>query len=279
MTLTRACSFAVLVVLTGACGGGARQAPSPTAYTWPDSFSFVVEYVAESRGDTAIVSRYEERKILRFGVRDDGFVVWHDSVLKLSFAPGRPPAAEPFESEDTLHYFIELSRRGEVTHSEPGCDPALAACREALPSALPLELRRLVPSLPVWEAPRGSLWEDTLIFDDTPRRRGARGSVVTSYRVAGDTVVAGGAFWVVAWRSIRRSYIEVGGLAGLAGTPPLEERGMVFIDKERLVPAYAAWAGGAVAPPGLRAMGVTSTGFRGRARLVGSVAERLFSPE
>jgi hypothetical protein len=235
--------------------------------------------VSESRADTVVVSRYEERKALRFAVREDRYLAWHDSVIKESLAPGREVRVEPFVAEDTLHFYVELDRRGGITHSEPACDPALPACREALPSALRLEVRRLIPRLPVRAPSRGYVWEDTLVFNDAPRQRGARGFVVTSSRVAGDTLIAGSRFWVVVWHSIQRTYADVGGLGGFVAVQPVEENGMVFIDQERRVPVYASWAGGAVAPPSLRALGVTGTGFRGRAYLAGSLVEQLLSPE
>lgn len=262
-----------------ACGQGARREASPSGYAWPDSFSYLIEYVSESRAETVTVGRYEERKALRFAVRDDRYLVWHDSVIKESLAPGRAPTLEPFVPEDTLHHYVKLGRRGEAEHSERGCDPALPACREALPSSLPLELRRLIPRLPVWAPPPGYAWEDTLTFDDTPRPRGVRGLVVTTYRVAGDTLIAGGSFWVVTRRAVRRTFTGTGGLGAPVANPPIEERGMVFIDKDRQLPVFATWAGGAVAPAGLRATGVTSTGFRGRAYLAGSRVEQFLSPE
>jgi len=279
MTLVRCSALAALVFSLASCRERSADAPGPTEYAWPDSFAFVMESVSESRAETTLVVRYEERKALRFVVRDDRFLVWHDSVIKESSAPGRPGTLEPFVPEDTLHYYVGLGRRGEITDAEPGCDPGIPACREALPSALPLELRRLVPRLPVWEAPRGYVWEDTLTFDDTPRPRGQRGSVVTTYRVAGDTVVASTPLWIVAWRSMRRSFSPVPGLAGLAPGVPVEEQGVVYVDKGRRLPVFAMWAGAALAPGNLRELGVTSTGYRGRAYLTGSVVEQVLSPE
>lgn len=128
--------------------------------------------------------------------------------------------------------------------AEPGCDPAVRACREALPSALPLELRRLVPQLPAAAPPRGQVWEDTLAFDDGARQRGLCGSVVTSYRVKGDTVIGGSRFWVVAWRAVRRTYATVPGFAGLVPGVPVEERGMALVEEGRRVPVFAMWLGG-----------------------------------
>jgi hypothetical protein len=278
MTLTRIVAIVSMAGGLAGCRDEARVAPSPTVYEWPDSFAFKMEYVAETRSDSALVLRYEERKEVRFMVRDDRYLVWHDSVAKESVGPRRRAAVEPYTPEDTLHYYVALGRRGQVTHSEPGCDPALAACRDVLPSVLPLELLRLIPRLPVWSPPKGSEWEDTLVFDDTPRPRGGRGSVVTRYRLAGDTLVAGTPLWTVVWHSTRRTYGVAPGLTGLTVDAPAEESGLVYIDKERELPVFATWAGGAAAPPALRALGVTGTAFRGRAYLAGSIVERLLGP-
>jgi hypothetical protein len=278
MTLTKVVAILLVSAAAVSCRDEAKVAPSPTAYAWPDSFAFKMEYVSESRANGALVLRYEERKELTFAVRDDRYLVWHDSVIKENLAPNRPPAVVPYVPEDTLHYYLTLGRRGEVLASEPGCDPALAVCREALPSALPFELLRLVPHLPVWSPPRGSQWQDTLAFDDTPRPRGARGSVVTTYRVAGDTVIAGTPLWKVVWHSVRRAYAVAPGFVGIAVDVPVEEDGFVYIDKKLQLPVFAMWAGGVAAPPALRAMGVTATGFRGRAYLAGSIVERLLAP-
>lgn len=260
------------------CRDESRIAPSPTVYAWPDSFAYKMEYVAETRTDSAVVMRYEERKELRFAVRDDRYLVWHDSVIKESLGPGRPAQVEPYSTEDTLQYYVSLDRRGQVTHAEPGCDPALAGCRGALPSALPLELARLIPRLPVWPPPRGVVWEDTLVFDDTPRPTGVRGSLVTQYRVAGDTVAGGVALWKVVWHSERRSFVPSPGPVGVVAGVPVQESGFVYIDKERELPVFAMWAGGVPAPAELQALGVKGTGFRGRAYLAGSIVERLLGP-
>jgi len=278
MSAIRLVAFVLLPVAIGACRDEARLAPSPTAYAWPDSFAFKMEFVSESRADTALVVRYEERKELVLAVRDDRYLMWHDSLVKESMGPGRPTQPEPYLVEDTLHYYVELNRRGQVTHPEPGCDPALAACQAALPSAAPLELLRVIPRLPVWPPPRGSVWEDTLVYDDTPRPGGVRGTVVTQYRVARDTVIAGTPLWVVVWHSVRRSYEPLPGPLTFTAGAPVEESGLVYIDKEREIPVFAMWGGGVLAPAAVRRAGVTSTGFRGRAYLAGSVVERLLSP-
>jgi hypothetical protein len=277
MTPSRVVAVLGLVSALGACRGEGPKEHAPTAYAWPDSFAFLVEYVSETRTDSFVVARYEEKKIVRFAVRDEQYLIGHDSVVKENLLPGRRPAIEAYVAEDTLHYYVSLDRRGRVTRSEPGCDPGVPACRDALPSALPLELRRFIPHLPEWAGPRGSAWVDTIVFDDTPRPRGSRGSVVTSYRVSGDTIISGVPMWIVAWRAVRRTFSGVGGFVGIAANVPVEETGLVYIDKERQIPVFATWAGGVAAPPGMSAMGIRSTGFRGRAYLAGSIVERLLS--
>jgi hypothetical protein len=273
-------SYVVCLVASGliGCRAEVRSEPTPTAYVWPDTFAFLVEHASETKSDSCIVARHEERKIVRFAARDEQFLVWHDSVVKKDSFPGRPAAIEAYVAEDTLHYYVSLDRRGQVTHSEPDCDPAAPACRDALPSALPLELRRLIPRLPVWAAPRGSTWEDTIVFDDTPRPRGSRGSVVTSYRVSGDTVVSGDPMWIVVWHTVRPTFARVGGVAGFAANVPVEETGLIYIDKDRRLPVFAMWAGSVAAPAGPSAMGTSGTSFRGRAYLAGPITERFPSP-
>jgi hypothetical protein len=278
MTLTRLFGILSLAVVLASCRDEARVAPTPTAYAWPDSFAYKMEFVSESSAKGAVVLRYEERKELLFAVRDERYLAWHDSVIKEVRMPHRAPVAEPYQPEDTVHYYVTLNRWGQVVRSEPGCDPAVVACQQVLPSALPLELLRLVPRLPVWAPPRGAVWVDTLVFDDTPRARGGRGTIVTSYRVSGDTVVAQVALWRVLWHSFRRTYGVEPGLLGITADLPVEEDGMVYIDKERQIPVYATWAGAVAAPPGLAPLGVTGTGFRGRAYLAGSIVERLLAP-
>lgn len=278
MTLTKLIGVGALAGMLVGCRDEAQLSPTPTAYLWPDSFAFKMEFVAESRGPSGLESRYEERKELVLVVRDDRYLAWHDSVIKESLTPPRNGAVEPYVPEDTVHFYLTLNRRGQVTRSEPGCDPALVSCQEVLPSALPLELGRLVPRLPVWPIPKGAAWADTLIFDDTPRPRGGRGAIVTTYRAVADTAVAGTVLWRVVWHSTRRTYGMGPGMLGIAADLPVEEDGVVYIDKARQVPVFAAWAGAVAAPPALRAMGVTGTGFRGRAYLAGSIVERLLGP-
>ena len=158
----------------------------------------------------------------------------------------------------------------------PACDAALEACRRALPGAVLLQVSRIVPRLPLWEAPRETPWVDTLSFDDAARPGGTRGTVVTQYRGARDTTVAGRAFWVVGWTATRQAFARATGTTMLAPEQPVTEEGATFVDKERALPAYSVWAGVATAPPGVRAGGATLAGFRGRAYLVGSVFDSLF---
>lgn len=274
-TLTRCylllpCVLPVAVVLS-ACANESARAPNPTGYDWPDAFAYRVEYVAESVRDTEVVSRYDETKLLRFVVRDDRYLVWNDSVEEVHTVPGAGPQAGRVYPEDTLHYYVRLTRLGEFNDVEPGCDPAVAACHDVLPSALPLELRRLVPRLPVWWPPKGHQWVDTLKFDDLPRPDGARGSLITVYRDMRDTVLNGRSYWLVGWKSVKRAARPAGG--GMVADPAVEEYGNALVDKERLVPVFAGWYGALTAPPALRALGVTATAFRGRAWLVGSAID------
>jgi hypothetical protein len=269
---------AILLAAVVGCGNQTARMPSPARYEWPERMTYRVEYVSETQRDTVPLLRYVELKTLRLVLRDDRYLAWHDSVLKTSQAPGQPAVLEALWPEDTLQFHLKLGSRGEITDLVPGCDPALPACREALPSALPLELRRVVPRLPVWEAPRGAEWQDSLAYDDVPRPRGTRGYVITRYRAEGDTTIAGARYWVVRWRSVRHSFAPSGLRATIIAEAPVEETGLVMVDKERLIPAYASWIGAVAAPPPLRALGTTGTGFRGRAYLAGSPFDAMINP-
>jgi hypothetical protein len=261
------------------CGNETARSPSPEGFRWPDRFAYRFEYVSETQRGGQPLFRYDERRTIRFTVREDRFLVWQDSVIKVTTAPGRPATREPYWPEDTLQFYVKLGRLGELSNSEPGCDPALPACADALPSSLPLQLRPLIPRLPVWPAPARATWSDSLPFDDLPRSRGSRGYLVTTYRSAGDTLVGSRRYWVVRWASVRYAFRNGGGGLGIAGDPPVREEGVVFVDKERQVPVYSAWAGALAAPPELRSMGVTGTGFRGRAYVPGSAFDPGASSE
>ncbi|HVO35760.1 MAG TPA: hypothetical protein VMT21_09360 [Gemmatimonadales bacterium] len=264
-----------LATLLGGCGNETARAPVPTAYEWPDAFEYRIAYTQQVEKGSETVARSEESKRLRFAARDDGFfTVWHDSVLKVQATRGVPPSAEPLWPEDTLHYFVRLSRWGEFLAIEPGCDPAVAACHEAPPSALPLELRHLIPRLPVWWPPQGHAWEDTLAFDDLPRPRGVRGTVTAVYRAARDTTAGGRTYWIVTWHSVRRA-VRVAQGGAIVADPPVEESGAIYVDKRLLIPAFAEWRG--TVPPAAehRSPGATRTEIRGRMVLVGGGFDSL----
>ncbi|MGD0991226.1 MAG: hypothetical protein ABR998_01975 [Gemmatimonadales bacterium] len=269
--------FAVLLLATlvTACGNETARAPNPTAYAWPDSFAYRIALEARAKKDTEIIARHEETKELRFVARDDGtFAVWRDSVRRTEAWRGAAPSETALWPEDTLHYFVRLSRWGEFLSIEPGCDPAVTACREVPPSALPRELRQLIPRLPVWWPPKGSQWEDTLAFDDRPRPRGVRGTSVTVYRAARDTAVGDRAYWIVTWHAVQRAARSAAGGA-IVAEPVVEENGRVLVDKQLLIPALSEWWGATLPPPELRALGATRMAIRGRAVLVGSGLDTL----
>lgn len=254
--------------MLGGCTNESARAPNPTGYDWPDAFSYRVEYVAETVRDTETLSRYDETKLLRFVVRDDRYLVWNDSLSKINSSAGAAPQGGRAYPEDTLRHFMRLTRLGEFDDVEPECDPAVAACGDALPSALPLELRRVIPRLPVWWPPKGHPWVDTLRFDDLPRPDGARGALITTYRDLRDTVLAGRSYWLVTWRSVELASRPSGG--EMVADPAVEEHGSVLVDKQKLVPVLASWYGAVAVRPALRAVGASATAVRGRAWLVGS---------
>ncbi len=255
------------------CGNDSAQAPNPPHFDWPDAFAYRLQYVEEAQSAAGVVTRLEETATLRFLVRNDRYLAWNDSVVKIAQAAGRSREPGTLSPEDTLRYLVRLGRLGEFTDVVPDCDPTAGACAAAFPSAMPLELRRIIPHLPVWWPPRGRAWADTLDFDDLPRPGAARGSVLTVYRVTADTVFAGRRYWIIGWRSARRAWRPAGG--GLVQDPETHEYGDVLVDKATLLPAYAQWYGALPATPQLRALGVRGTGYRGRAWLAGSVFDSL----
>jgi hypothetical protein len=261
------------------CGNNASRAPSPTAYRWPDRFGYRVDLVAQAQRDSQLLVRYEETRVTRFLVREDRYVVASDSVLKTVQQLGAAPVPARYAPEDTLAYYVGIGRHGELSRVELGCDPAVPACAAALPSAPRLQLRRIIPRLSAWEAPRGSSWADTLEFDDVARPGGTRGSVITVYSASSDTVIGGAACWVVAWHSERRAYGPGTPSNPIAPLPPVREDGVTFIEKGRMIPVFSTWAGVSVASPDLRAFGATASGYRGRAYLVGSALDSIFGAE
>jgi hypothetical protein len=267
-------SGVVLATLVSACGNKTARAPNPTAYDWPDSLTYRVQLTWELSHGAEVVGRYGRSKLLRFAVNNDRYLVWNDSLNRVGSARDTARLTRRLWPEDTLHYYVRLSRLGEILESEPGCDPAIPECKAALPSALPLEIRRIIPRLPVWWPPKGHEWVDTLPFDDLPRARGSRGSVITHYRDARDTVLSGRGFWIVTWSSVRRSSHQTP-LGTTIADAPVEERGTVYVDKVRLLPACAGWSGASAAAPTAQAPGVTGEHLRGRAYLSGSPCEPL----
>lgn len=280
MTLTaqlRVRAFPVVVassLLVPACGNDSARAPNPTAYRWPDEFAYRFDYVSDVQERGRTVQHYAETRTTHFGIRDAQYFGASDSVLKTSQRPGEPLRVIAYEPEDTLGFYVSIGRRGEITRVQLACDPALPACAGALPSGVTLQLRRFIPRLPIWEAPRGSSWEDTLEFDDTSRPGGTRGAMLTRYTGRGDTLIGGHEYWVIGWRSVRTATRP-----GERAPAPTREDGMSLVEKDRLLPVFAVWAAVVVAPPELRAMGATGTGYRGRVYLAGSVFDSLYSRE
>jgi len=259
----------LVALLLGACANESARAPNPTSYSWPDSFAFRVEHARETLRDTEVVAREEEAGRLLFAVRNDRYLVWHDGISRRASLAGAAPSGGRLETGDTLHYYVRLTRVGTFERIEPDCDPTVAECAATLPSALPMELRHVIARLPVWWPPKGHRWVDTLAFDDLPRPGAARGRVVTTYRDQRDTVVAGRPCWLVHWRARTDAERKVGG--AMVPDPPVEEQGDVLVDKQVLMPVFAAWHGA----PAARTAGATATAFRGRAWLVGSVFDSL----
>jgi len=263
-------SAAVAAVLLAVACDRAQRAPNPTAYAWPNSIAWHVDYVSEAQRDRTPILKYAETKTTRLMLRDGSYVGAQDSVLKTSQRPGEPLVLVPYTPEDTLAFYVSLGAHGELSGISLGCDPALPACAEALPSSVALELRRIIPRLPIWEAPQGGGWVDTLSFDDASRPGGSRGAVITSYTGRRDTVIAGEAYWVVGWRSVRNAFRRGAGATGFVMDDPVSEEGVTLVDKRRLLPVVSTWAGAVAAPPAMRALGATASGFRGRAFLGGS---------
>ena len=264
-----------------ACGNNTARAPNPTRYEWPDSFAYRIVYVSGVQGNGRTLLRFVESKRLNVLLRDQQYLAWHDSVLKTSHIPGGLLSALPHSPEDTLVYYLRLGRYGEVADVQLGCDPAVPQCADALPSLIRLELRKILPRLSVWQAPRGGWWVDTLSWDDAPRPRGERGTVVTTYTAARDTTIAGRGYWMVGWTSVRQAFrrADPRGPAGMLAETSVRETGVSFVDKRRLLPVYSTWAGAVTIAEQLRALGATAEGFRGRAYLVGTRFDSVFAQE
>lgn len=272
------CAAAGLVpALTWECSGQAARAPTPTVYHWPEQLAWRVDYVSEAQRDRVPILKYAESKTTRLARREGQYLGEQDSVLKTSQRPGGPLLLVTYTPEDTLAFTVRLGTHGELTDMRLGCDPALPECAVALPSAVTMELRRIIPRLPVWEAPSGGGWQDTLTFDDAARPGGTRGTVISRYTGRRDTVIYGREYWMIGWRSLRQSYRQGAGAAGIVAETPVQEDGITLVDKRLLVPVFAIWAGAVAAPPELRAIGATASGFRGRAYLAGSPFDSAYA--
>ncbi|MFI5279409.1 MAG: hypothetical protein ACHQU1_02850 [Gemmatimonadales bacterium] len=269
---TRAFLVVASCLLGSACGNDSARAPNPTSYRWPDEFAYRLDYVADAQQRGQTIQHYAETRTMHFQIRDAQYFGASDSVAKTSQRPGGPLEVVAYEPEDTLGFYVSIGRHGEITRMQLACDPAVPACAAVLPSVVTLQLRRIIPRLPVWEAPRGSSWEDTLAYDDTSRPGGVRGALVTRYTGRRDTLVAGRWYWVIEWRSVRTA-----SRPGEGAMAPIQEDGMSLVEKERLIPVFSVWAAVVVAPPELRAAGASGAGYRGRAYLTGSVFDSLYS--
>ena len=259
----------LVAALVAGCGNETARAPNPTAYDWPESMAYRVREVVQAMRDSLVAVRRESSRTLRFVLGYDGaYSVWQDSVRLTAVERGGAPTAERPMPEDTLRYFVRLSRRGEFLSEEPACDPAVSECGDAPRSVLLLRLRNIIPGLPVWWPPKGHPWEDTLRVDDSDRSRGQRGMRVIAYRSDRDTAAGGSGYWIVSWRSAWSS--SMGSPALGDGLGAGGDSGVVYVDKRRLIPALAVWAS-AWPPRGPGEGGATRTEVSGRAVLVGSV--------
>jgi hypothetical protein len=261
------------------CGNQTARAPNPTVFDWPDSFTYRIDDISEAQRDLKPVARYSSTRLLRLAVRESQYVGEYDSVTKTVQLAGQPPREGAYLPEDTLSFYARIGRHGEISDVALGCDPAVPECAEGLPSTILVQLRRVIPRLSEWEAPRGGSWVDTSSFDDAARAHGIRGSVITSYTGHGDTTIGGRTYWMIGWHSVQQSYHKgAGGTVSLGAEAPIELAGITLVDKRILRPMLSTWAGAIAAPPEVRALGATGAGFRGRAYLVGSPFDSLYNP-
>jgi hypothetical protein len=267
------------VLLLGACGDRAQESPTPQTYEWPERLNYRLEHVTELQREARAVQRFESFKVLKLTLREDQFVLVYDSVMKTSIVAGGPPQIAPYLPEDTLAFYVPIGRRGEIGRVVAGCDPAVSACAAALPSAVAMEIRRLVPALPTWPVPPGGTWVDTLRFDDAARPGGTRGTFITTYGPVRDTTMGAVRYWMVPWRSVKQAFHRPPSGAGLAPERPLHDAGLSLIDRGRLLPVFATWAGAVSAPNDLRAIGIEASAFRARAYLAGTRFDSLFAAE
>lgn len=259
------------------CADFAARAPNPVSYQWPESLIYHIDHVPETPTGLGSAPRVADSRRLILVRRDALYLAWHDNVPGIRHPEGaelaEPAGAPP---PDTMRYYLRLDRRGGLLEVQPDCDPAVPACAAALPSTLRLGLRRIVPRLPVWPAPRGGGWVDTLVWDDA-LRPGWRGTLVTRYGAARDTVIAGRAYWMVAWASAGQA-VRQADPGGPAATPAamVEEGGVSWVDKRRLLPVFAEWGAAVGSPAQPGAIGAAG-GFRSRAYLAGTYFDSVLS--
>ncbi len=278
MPMRRIVLVACAVLALAACDARVVESPTPAYYAWPARLDYRMEHVAELQRDARPVQRLEAHKLIKLTVREDQYVLVYDSVLKTALVPGEPVAVAPYLPEDTLAFYVDLGRRGDLGRVTAGCDPVVPACATVLPSAVAMELRRIVPGLPVWPVPVGGTWTDSLRFDDAARPGGSRGSLVTSYGPVRDTTIGGTAYWLVPWNTRKVAFRRPEAGSGLAPERPVRDDGLTLIDKRRLLPVLSTWAGALAAPPELRAIGIEASAFRTRVYLVGSPFDSAFAP-
>lgn len=269
---------ALSALLLLGCGDRSAQSPTPMFYDWPDSLNYRMEHVLELQREARPVQRFESYKVLKLTVREDHYVLVYDSVVKTVLVPGAPPQLAPYVPEDTLAFYVWLGRRGDLGRVVAGCDPVLPECAAALPSGVAMEVRRLVPGLPIWPVPPGGTWVDTLRFDDASRPAGTRGTFVTTYGPVRDTSMGGVAYWMVPWQSVKQAFRRPRDGAGFLPERPSEDQGLTLIDRRRLLPVFATWVGAIAAPRELRSIGIEASAFRSRIYLVDSPFDSAFAP-
>jgi len=262
------------LALAIACTGCAEAARTP-GYQWPQALVYRLDYVSQANRDTTPVMHYAEQRTIQLTPRGDYFLLLQGGLLK-SVQDSAGVRVVPLQPEDTLGFAVRLGTHGELSGVQPSCDPALAACREALSSVVLLELRRVLPRLPPAGFDSGATWVDTIRFDEAAKLRGSRGAVITTYAAGGDSVIAGRAYRVVNWRAMRQVWQRTRG-AALPAEAAVGEMGLTLIDRELNLPAFSTWLGMVPASAEIRAAGATATGFRGRAYLAGSRFDSLYS--
>src|SRR5690242_14306074 len=114
MMVTRRFALAAgLLASLWGCGNKAAKAPNPTAYLWPDTVSYRVDFVSETQRNQQSMLRYASSKTMRLANRGGQYIGVFDSVFKTSQRPNQPLVLVPFLPEDTLSFFVKLSAHGK----------------------------------------------------------------------------------------------------------------------------------------------------------------------